>query len=84
MNSLHVSRKGSLVRFLVAFGAVNSSLLLFFTSEATLVPGIGEVCFDEAWMAYHHLGLVNIDIKACPSKEGNKYNQSFLEPYRVS
>jgi len=75
MNSLHVSQKGSLVHFLVASGAVNSSLLLLlwwgpYTSDATLVPYVGEVCFDEAWMVYHHLGLVNIDLKACPSEEG--------------
>jgi len=30
MNSLHVSRKGGLVHFLVASGAVNSSLLLLW------------------------------------------------------
>jgi len=71
MHSLHVSQKGSLVHFQVAFGAGNSSRLLLlwcgpYTSEATLVGGVGEVCFDQAWMAYHHLGLLNIDLKACP------------------
>jgi len=89
MNSLHVSRKGSIVHFQVASGAGNSSLLELlwcgpFTSDATLAPGVGEVCFDEDWMACHHLGLLNIDLKACPSKEGNKHSQSFLEPRSVS
>jgi len=44
-----------------------------------LAAGVREVCFDEAWMAYHHFGLLNIDLKACPSKESNSKTLLIVE-----